>query len=105
MRQVIMLQEGRYGKRHWFASKEDADEFYAENFLNGGKALEEKVFELQDNQSMFAVNIGEPWSCPTDFNEMCVAASSYAQAEAEGREYIRAWNLTGEQVLRVRKVI
>ena len=104
MKKVIMLQEGQFGTKHWFASKIEADKFYAENFLKGSKELIEKVFEMKDNQNMFAVHIGEPMSCPTDFNAMYVAASSEAQAEAKGREYIRAWSLTNERVLKVRKV-
>ena len=99
MKKVIMLREGEYGTRHWFTSQKDADKF-----MNGGKELIEKVFEMKDNQSMYAVHIAEPMSCPTDFNAMYVAASSEAQAEAKGREYIRAWDLVGEQVIKVRKV-
>lgn len=104
MKKVIMLREGEYGTRHWFTSQKDADKFYTDNFMNGGKELIEKVFEMKDNQSMYAVHIAEPMSCPTDFNAMYVAASSEAQAKAKGREYIRAWDLVGEQVIKVRKV-
>lgn len=104
MKKVIMLQEGQFGAKYWFTSKIEADKFYTENFLKGGKELIEKVFEMKDNQSVFAVHIGEPMSCPTDFNAMYTIASSEAQAETKGREYIRAWSLTNERILKVRKI-
>lgn len=99
-----MLQEGNYGKRHCFTSQRDADKFYVDNLLNGGKVLNERIFEMKDNQNLYAVHIGEPMSCPTDFNAMYAIASSEAGAEAKGREYIRDWSLTGEKVLKVQKV-
>lgn len=104
MKKVIMLQEGNYGKRHWFTSQKDADKFYTENFLNGGKELNQKVFEMKDNEGLFAVHIAERWACPTDFNAMHTVARSESHATSIGREYIRRWGLSDQTIIKVAKI-
>lgn len=101
MKKVIMLQEGNYGKKHWFTSKKDADKFYAENFLSGGKELIEKVFEMKDNENVYAVHIAEHLACPTEWNAMHTVARSESHATRIGREYIRRWCLDGETIIKV----
>lgn len=104
MKKVIMLQEGNYGKRHWFTSQKDADKFYTENFLNGGKELNQKVFEMKDNENIYAVHIAESWACPTDSNAMYTVARNESHATRIGREYIRRWGIEDQSIIKVAKI-
>ena len=102
MKTVYIAQEGEYGKRHFFTSNEERQEWIEKN--GQGKTINVGDTHIEDNQHWYRVIITEePMYTYSDFHAMYVAAKDESEARRHGREYIRAWDLN-ETIRKIERV-